>query len=317
MDGNRLWLEWLKHVYFSDVPGTIAVNHSLGDLYYDKAVSKKAHIKEHPVGKIDPGERVFFLLTSDGALKHTSLDEHATALLSMLQKDPNISLSAAAKQLTDNEISKHTQGHSDNVTIGLVEYKGQSVMMWVFDGHGGKRTSTAAVGLTRDILEKAKTQGWVEAFDGLPTTIIPQALSEREETYHQTWKTLPEDVQKLCFPHLQMAEDYHRVCNRFKNGQVLNKGSGGNIIETAAKHQQMTSEQLVMQTLTTLKERGYDRMYTCTKTLDAIIDLTANVSIDVLAERLRGVTDQIDALANARRSAQLDGNNPNLPTYRS
>ena len=203
------------------------------------------------------------MLGCDGAFGKTTLDSHALILSEMLRRAPRTPLSNIAEQMARYAI---IEGTKDNVTVALAELTGNTMMLWLFDGHGGTKTVATAVAETDRILENAKQQGWGKAFahrEGKAVASLPaQQESELEKAYRSAWGLLSTERQALCFPNLKVAEECKAIYQRFAAGT---KGLGGSImgkvVARAADKQSTTVGEFVKPALETFKKEGYTNRF--------------------------------------------------------
>ena len=284
---ESFWVEWLGRVTIAN-GSDIGINHCIGDIDFGAAVSKKADIKAHNLGVSTKDERKFIMLGSDGAFGKTTLDSHALILSEGLKHVPQKSLSLIAEAMAKFAI---VDGSKDNVTVGLAELTGNTMMLWLFDGHGGTKTVATAVAETDRILEKANKVGWNKAFahrEGQAVASLPAPQeSELEKAYRSAWGLLPPERQALCFPNLKVAEECKTIYQRFAAGtKGLSRSVMGKVVAMAAGKQMTTVEELVKPVLRTFEKEGYVNRYNCTSILRGALEETF-VLHDTLAIGIR------------------------------
>lgn len=131
--------------------GSINVTHALGDRNFGAALSHQPEIRTHVIqAQLQPGDRLFVLLTSDGAhnkKKEITHSSHTDTLVRGLQRKHSFDQIA-------RQIAVGSKDIKDNVTVLLLEVEvGKGAVLGVFDGHGGSETSQRACDLFKTYVE--------------------------------------------------------------------------------------------------------------------------------------------------------------------
>ncbi len=125
--------------------GSINMTRALGDRRFGDALSHEPEVNTHHIqDQLRPGDRLFLLVTSDGAHNErigVTHGQHADSIQRGLAA--NLSLNRIAQQISDSSAPIQ-----DNVTVLLLEVQvGKGVIVGVLDGHSGCETSQKACSL--------------------------------------------------------------------------------------------------------------------------------------------------------------------------
>jgi serine/threonine protein phosphatase PrpC len=166
----------------------VAMTHALGDAPFGDALSHTPELHIHQIQeRLQTGDRLFLLVTSDGAhneRKGVTHHGHAENLAERLTQ--NRSLSEIS-----NQIAADSASIRDNVTVALLEVeKGKGAIVAVFDGHGGAETSDQAKRILRELSERFDNK---DSSAPIEEVVEVVALEER-------WRSLQkrlDDAQEL------------------------------------------------------------------------------------------------------------------------
>lgn len=131
---------------------SIAMTRALGDATFGDVLSHTPELHVHEIQKrLQEGDRLFLLVTSDGAHnvgRGVTHFGHAETIAERLRR--NTSLAEIS-----NQIAADSAPIRDNVTVALLEVEeGKGAIVAVFDGHGGSQTSDQAEKILREVTER-------------------------------------------------------------------------------------------------------------------------------------------------------------------
>jgi serine/threonine protein phosphatase PrpC len=134
-----------------DDGSNINMTHAIGDCRFGQALCHQPDIHAHNLQEqLAPGDRLFLLITTDGAHTGKGIINHSTHARTIERGLQNgRSLNRIARQISDNSAPIE-----DNVTVLLLEvHIGTGAAIAVFDGHAGFETAQQACDLFQSISE--------------------------------------------------------------------------------------------------------------------------------------------------------------------
>jgi serine/threonine protein phosphatase PrpC len=148
---GKEYYEEYGYRYLDDGTG-VAMTRALGDAHFEDVLSHEPELHVHDIqAQLQEGERLFLLVTSDGAhnkYKGVTHGDHGVTIADQLQQ--GTSLTHISQMIASN-----SEAIRDNVTVALLEVeKGKGAIVAVFDGHGGSETSDQAQSVLHEITEQ-------------------------------------------------------------------------------------------------------------------------------------------------------------------
>jgi serine/threonine protein phosphatase PrpC len=161
--GSREWTTAPDGIRFRDTRGrrnledgsSINMTHAIGDCQFGKALCHQPDIQTHKLQEqLTPGDRLFLLITTDGAHTGKGIPDHSTHAHTIERGlRGGRSLNRIARKISDDSAPIQ-----DNVTVLLLEvHVGTGAAIAIFDGHGGCETAQQACDLFQRIAESFAT----------------------------------------------------------------------------------------------------------------------------------------------------------------
>lgn len=152
----------------------VAMTHALGNAHFGDVLSHAPELHVHEIQQqLDEGDRLFLLVTSDGAHNQLSGVTHAGHAETIAER---LEQSASLEQIS-RDIATNSAQIRDNVTVILLEVeKGKGAIVAVFDGHGGSDTSEQAQNVLQRLTEQFDQKDQSARFEEVAKRV---ALEER------------------------------------------------------------------------------------------------------------------------------------------
>jgi serine/threonine protein phosphatase PrpC len=152
----------------------VAMTRSLGNVAFGDVLSHEPELHVHEIQqRLQDGDRLFLLVTSDGAHNEgveITHQNHGRTIADRLRE------SASLTEISD-QIAVNSAPIRDNVTVTLLEVEtGRGAIVAVFDGHGGSETSDHGRRVLLDLTEQFDQQGQPTTIEELASAVT---LDER------------------------------------------------------------------------------------------------------------------------------------------
>lgn len=130
----------------------VAMTRALGNAHFRDVLSHEPELRVHDIQKrLQEGDRLFLLVTSDGAHNEAigvTHSKHGATIAEELRQGS--SLADISTMIASNSAEIY-----DNVTVALLEVEaGKGALVAVFDGHGGSDTSDQAQSVLHEITDR-------------------------------------------------------------------------------------------------------------------------------------------------------------------